>query len=336
VSPSSMRAVQAIGAGQPYEVAEVPVHEPGPGQVRVRVRACGVCGGDEMTRFGLLGVQFPRIPGHEIAGEIDAVGPGVTRWQPGQRVGVGFHGGSCLTCEFCRNYDFANCVTMTFVGLSFDGGFAEYLVAPQDAVAQIPDGLSFVEAAPLMCAGVTTFVALRDSAARPGDTVAIHGLGGLGHLGLQFADKFGFRVVAISRGREKEGAARRLGADEFIDSEEGSAGAALAHLGGASVAVSTVPHGPAQADLVQGLRRNGQLVILAPAEKPVEVSTIPLIAYRQSVIGANSGWAKDAEDAMAFAVLKDVRATVETHPLEEAENAFQNMSRARYRSVLVP
>lgn len=336
MSPSTMRAVQVAGVGNPFEIAEMPVSEPGPGQVRVRVHACGVCGGDELTRFGLLGVQFPRVPGHEIAGEIDAIGPGVTGLQPGQRVGVGFHGGGCLNCEYCHGNEFDDCVHPKFVGLSYDGGFAEYLVAPQATVAKIPDGLSFVEAAPLMCAGVTSFIALRNSAARPGDTVAVQGIGGLGHLALQFAHKFGFRTVAISRGRAKEDGARRLGADEYIDSDEGSAGAALAQLGGARVALSTVPNAAAQSDLVQGLRRNGQLVVLAPDTTPIEVSSVPLISYGQSVIGSNGGGPKDAEEAMAFALLRGVRAVVETYPLEDAEHAFQNMSKARYRSVLVP
>ncbi|MDH6709436.1 D-arabinose 1-dehydrogenase-like Zn-dependent alcohol dehydrogenase [Kitasatospora sp. MAA19] len=336
MSQSTMRAVQAVEAGKPFEAAELPVPEPGPGQVRVRVRACGVCGGENVVRYGLLGVRLPRVPGHEIAGEVDAVGPGVTTWQVGDRAGIGWHGGSCHVCDPCRRGDFANCVEGRVVAVTFDGGYAEYTVAPQDALARIPDALSFEEAGPLMCAGITTFNALRHSGAGPGDTVAVQGIGGLGHLAVQFADKMGFRTVAINRGRTKEDLSRRLGADEYIDSEEGSAGEALAKLGGAAAVLSTVGHSPSQADLVQGLAPNGRLVVIATGQEPISVNPELLVFGRRAVAGWYSGHAKDSEEAMAFAALKGVRPMVETHPLDQAETVFQTMNKAKYRAVLVP
>jgi propanol-preferring alcohol dehydrogenase len=330
-----MRAVQAVTADAPFELREIPVPDPGPGQVRVRVRACGVCTGEQIVRHGALGAQLPRVPGHEVAGEVDAVGDGVTLWQPGQRVGVGWHGGSCHVCDHCRRGETARCARRAIVGTSYDGGYADYLVAPQDALARIPDALSFEEAAPLMCAGLTTFNALRNSGARPGDTVAVQGVGGLGHLAVQFADKMGFRTVAISRGRDKEEIARRLGADEYVDSEAGSAGEALAALGGAAVALSTAPDAAAQSDLVGGLRPGGRLIVVAFAMRPIEVEGIQLVRGGRQVSGWSSGHALDAEEMMAFAVLKGVRAIVETYPLERAEEAFQNLPKARYRGVLL-
>ncbi|WP_175693942.1 alcohol dehydrogenase [Burkholderia ambifaria] len=329
-----MKAIQAVKAGGAFVVARIPVPEPGPGQVRVKVHACGVCGGENIARLGMLGVTYPRVPGHEIAGTIDAVGAGVVAWRAGDRVGVGWHGGSCFNCEFCRQGDFTNCVDRKIVGASYDGGYAEYMVAPQDALARIPDALSFEEAGPLMCAGITTFNALRHSGARPGDTVAIHGVGGLGHLAVQFANKMGFRTVAINRDRTKEALARKLGADEYIDSSDGSAGAALARLGGATVAFSTVGSSEAQADLVQGLKPNGRLILVATDHQPLGVSPDLLVFGRRSVHGWYSGNAKDSEDTMAFAALKGVRPMVETHPLEEAEQTFLNMGNAQFRAVL--
>ncbi|WP_329577003.1 alcohol dehydrogenase [Kitasatospora sp. NBC_01250] len=336
MSLSTMKAVQVIEAGKPFTLVELPVPEPGPGQVRLRVRACGVCGGENIARLGLLGVRLPRVPGHEIAGEVDAVGAGVTAWQPGDRAGVGWHGGSCFTCDPCRRGDFANCAAGRIVGVTYDGGYAEYMVAPQDALARIPEVLSFEEAGPLMCAGITTFNSLRNSGARPGDTVAIQGIGGLGHLAVQFADKMGFRTVAINRGRGKEEISRRLGADEYLDSEEGSTGEALAKLGGAVAVISTVGSSPAQADLIQGLAPNGRLIVLASDRAPIAVNPDLLVFGRRGVTGWYSGHAKDSEEAMAFAALKGVRPMVETHPLETAENTFQNMNKAKYRAVLIP
>ncbi|MEV7938649.1 alcohol dehydrogenase catalytic domain-containing protein [Kitasatospora sp. NPDC088264] len=336
MSTSTMKAVQVVEVGEPFVVGELPVPEPGPDQVRVRVRACGVCGGENIVRYGLLGVRLPRVPGHEIAGEVDAVGPGVITWKPGDRVGIGWHGGSCHVCDPCRRGDFTNCAEGRIVGVSYDGGYAEYVVAPQDALARIPDQLSYEEAGPLMCAGITTFNALRHCAAGPGDTVAVQGIGGLGHLAVQFADKMGFRTVAINRGRAKEDVSRRLGADEYIASDEGSAGEALAKLGGAVAVISTAGHSPSQADLLQGLAPNGRLVVIATGQDPIQVDPELLVFGRRALAGWYSGHAKDSEEAMAFAALKGIRPMVETHPLDDAENTFQNMGKARYRAVLLP
>lgn len=336
MSVSMMRAVQAVAAGAPFVVGKIPVPEPGPGHVRIRVHACGVCGGENIARNGLLGVAFPRVPGHEIAGIVDTVGDGVTALGPGQRVGVGWQGGYCHTCPWCRAGDFANCAHAQVVGASYDGGYAEYLVAPQEAVARIPDELSLEEAAPLMCAGITTFNALRHSGAGPGDTVAIQGIGGLGHLAVQFADKMGFRTVAINRGYEKASLATKLGADEYIDSTDGSAGEALSRLGGAAAVLATAGVADAQADLIQGLRPNGRLMLIATDHAPLQFPGDQLVFGRRSVTGWYSGHAKDSEDTLAFAVLKGIRPLIETHPLESAEAAFQNMSNARYRAVLTP
>lgn len=336
MSGSTMTAVRAIEAGRPFEVGELPVPEPGPGQVRVRVRACGVCGGENIARLGLLGVRLPRVPGHEIAGEVDATGPGVSAWRAGDRAGIGWHGGSCFTCDPCRQGDFTNCAKGWITGVTFDGGYAQYTLAPQDALARIPAALPYEEAAPLMCAGITTFNALRHCGAGPGRTVAVQGIGGLGHLAVQFADKMGFRTVAVNRGRDKEEDARRLGADEYLDSDAGSPGEALAELGGAAAVLCTAGHSPAQADLVQGLAPNGRLVVIATGHDPIAVDPELLVFGRRAVTGWYSGHAKDSEEAMAFAALKGVHPLVETHPLEEAETTFQNMGKARYRAVLIP
>jgi D-arabinose 1-dehydrogenase-like Zn-dependent alcohol dehydrogenase len=331
---ATMRAVQVQQAGGPFVVADVPVPEPKPGQVRVRVHACGMCGGDAIPRFGLFGTQLPRVPGHEIAGVVDAVGDSVQVWQVGDRVGVGWSGGSDFTCEFCRRGDFTNCVDRTIVGSSYDGGYAEYMVAPQDAVARIPDALSFEEAAPLMCGGITAFNALRHSQAGPGDTVAVQGVGGVGHLAIQFASRMGFRTVAINRGRAKEELARQLGADEYVDSTEQPGGEAVRALGGASVILCTVDHADLQSELVNGLRPNGRLIVLE-GQQPIQVTGHVLATDRLSVSGWYSGVAQDSEDTMNFAVLRGVRPIIETHPLEDAEQAFQNMSKANLRNVLL-
>jgi D-arabinose 1-dehydrogenase-like Zn-dependent alcohol dehydrogenase len=329
-----MRAVQAQVAGGPFVLTELPVPEPKPGQVRVKVHACGICGGDAIPRNGLFGTQLPRVPGHEIAGIVDAVGDGVQVWRAGDKVGVGWSGGSDLTCEFCRRGDFTNCVNRTIVGTSYDGGYAEYMVAPQDAVARIPEALSFEEAAPLMCAGITSFNALRHSHAGPGDTVAVQGVGGVGHLAVQFASKMGFRTIAINRGRGKEELARRLGADEYIDSNEGDAGEALRALGGAAVVLATVDRANLQSDLVKGLRPNGRLIVVE-GQDPIQVSGHVLATDRLTVSGWYSGVAQDSEDTLNFAVLKGVRPIIETHPLADAEQAYQNQSKANIRSVLL-
>ncbi|TDO56871.1 propanol-preferring alcohol dehydrogenase [Kribbella sp. VKM Ac-2571] len=329
----TMRAAQVQQAGGPFVVTDVPIPEPAEGQIRVKVYACGICGGDAIPRNALFGTTLPRIPGHEIAGVVDAVGDGVTVWEAGQRVGVGWSGGVDFTCEFCRRGDFTNCVSRTIVGTSYDGGYAEYLVVPQDAVARIPEGLSFEEAAPLMCGGITAFNALRHAHAGPGETVAVQGVGGVGHLAIQFADKMGFRTVAINRGRDKEKLARQLGADEYIDSTEGDAGEALKALGGAAAILATVSRGELQSDLVKGLRPNGQLIVLEGSD-PIQVTGHALADGRLSVSGWYSGVAQDSEDTLNFAVLKNVRPIIETYPLEQAEEAWQHQPKANLRIVL--
>ncbi|MFI6577426.1 alcohol dehydrogenase catalytic domain-containing protein [Nocardiopsis sp. NPDC050513] len=329
-----MRAVQATTPNGAFTVTDVPTPVPGPGQVRVRVHACGVCGGDTIARAGLLGVRLPRIPGHEIAGVVDAVGDGVSAWNPGDRVGVGWHGGHCFTCDACRAGDFVNCVDRRIVGVHSDGGYAEYTVVPQHVLARVPDALTLEQAAPLMCAGITTFNALRHGGARPGDTVAIQGIGGLGHLGIQYAHRMGFRTVAVNRGTAKERIARELGAHEYVDSTRGSVGEALARLGGAVFVLSTVGDSRAQGDLVQGLAPNGRLVVVASEHTPIPVGPDPLVFGRRSVGGWYSGHAKDSEDAMDFAALTGVRPIVQTYPLEAAETVYQSMGKARFRSVL--
>ena len=336
MSTRTMKAILAANPGGAFVSREIQVPEPGPGQVRVKVHACGVCAGEYIVRNGMLGAQLPRVPGHEIAGKVDAVGAGVTAWTPGDRVGVGWHGGSCFTCEYCRKGDFANCANRKITAVSYDGGYAEYMVAPEDALAGIPDSMSLEEAGPMMCAGITSFNALRHSGARPGETVVVHGIGGLGHLALQFADKMGFRTIAVNRGRAKEKLARQLGADDYIDSEGESAGQAVARMGGAAVVFSTVGSSAAHADLLQGLRPNGRLVIVAVDHQPLQVSPGLLVSGRRSVAGWASGTAKDSEETMAFAALKKIKAIVEPRALEDAEDAFQNMKRARFRTVLTP
>ncbi|MFF1817985.1 alcohol dehydrogenase catalytic domain-containing protein [Kribbella sp. NPDC058245] len=329
----TMRAAQVQQAGGPFVVTDVAIPEPSPGHIRVKVHACGICGGDAIPRNALFGTTLPRIPGHEIAGVVDAVGAGVTLWTVGEKVGVGWSGGVDFTCEYCRRGDFTNCVNRTIVGTSYDGGYAEYMVAPQDAVARIPSGLTFEEAAPLMCGGITAFNALRHAEAGPGDLVAVQGVGGVGHLAIQFADKMGFRTVAINRGRDKEELARQLGADEYIDSTEGDAGEALKALGGAAAVLATVSRAELQSDLVKGLRPNGQLIVLEGSD-PIQVTGHTLADNRISVSGWYSGVAQDSEDTLNFAVLKGIRPIIETYPLEEAEAAWQHQPKANLRIVL--
>jgi D-arabinose 1-dehydrogenase-like Zn-dependent alcohol dehydrogenase len=330
-----MHAVQAQEAGAPFVNVELPRPEPQPGQLRVKVHACGICGGDEIPREGLFGTRLPRVPGHEIGGIVDAVGGGVTMWKAGDRVGVGWSGGSDLTCEFCRRGDFTNCVNRTITGASFDGGYAEYMVAPQDAVARAPEGLPFEEIAPLMCGGVTAFNGLRHSKAGPGDLVAVHGVGGVGHLAVQFADRMGFRVVAIARGGSREELAHRLGASDYIDSTADDVGKALQAMGGAAVIFDTVSRGSLQSGLVSGLRPNGQLIVVEGLD-PLQVTGHDLAFPRLNISGWYSGVAADSEDTLNFAALKGVHPIVETHPLAEAEVTFQNRNKANIRPVLIP
>jgi D-arabinose 1-dehydrogenase-like Zn-dependent alcohol dehydrogenase len=315
---------------------EIPA--PGAGQVRVKVEACGICHSDSMTKDGLWpGIKYPRVPGHEIAGIIDAVGQGVAGWKTGQRVGIGWHGGHCGYCDSCRRGDFVTCqVTPQVPGIAYDGGYAEYMVAPAGALALIPEGLSAVDAGPLMCAGITTFNSLRNSGARPGDLVAILGIGGLGHLGIQFASKMGFRTVAIARGTDKEPLARKLGAWSYIDSKTQDPAAELLKLGGAKVVLATVTSGDAMSATLGGLGVNGKLIILGAAAEPLQVPGIPLLLGRRSIVGWPSGSSIDSQDTLAFSMLTGVRAMNEIFPLERAAEAYEHMmsGKARFRAVL--
>ncbi|HET9030273.1 MAG TPA: alcohol dehydrogenase [Candidatus Aquilonibacter sp.] len=315
----------------------VPIQEPGAGQVRVRVRACGVCHSDFFTVQNMWpGLSFPRTPGHEIAGTIDAVGDGVQGWSVGDRVGVGWHGGHCGHCDRCRRGDFITCRNLQVPGMAYDGGYGDYVIAPAVALAHIPDALTFEEAAPLMCAGVTTFNSLRNSPARPGDVVAILGIGGLGHLAVQYAAKMGFHTIAIARGKDKEAYALELGAKQYIDSETSDVAAELMKLGGAKVILSTVTASEAMEPLLGGLAIDGQLLIVGAAMRPLEVNTVGMIGGRHSIKAWPSGTCVDSEDAMAFSALTGVRAEIETMPLERAAEAYQKMmdGKARFRMVL--
>jgi D-arabinose 1-dehydrogenase-like Zn-dependent alcohol dehydrogenase len=335
---AKMRAVQVARAKGPFEVVERDVPEPGPGEVRIHVEACGICHSDAIVRAAVYpGMVLPRIPGHEIAGRIDAVGAGVTAWKPGDRAGVGWHGGHCFECVPCRKGSFINCAREKVTGISFDGGYAEYTVVPQAAVARIPDALAAVDAAPFLCAGVTTYNALRNSGARAGNTVAVQGIGGLGHLGLQYAARMGFRTVALSNGADKEALARELGATEYVDTSRVSAGEGLRKLGGADLVLATAPHADAIASTVDGLKPRGKLLVVAVAFKPMPVSAVAL-ASGKSIAGWPSGTAMDSEETMAFSALASVRARVETFKLEQAEEAYAKVlaNQIRFRAVLVP
>jgi len=334
----TMRVVQVSRPNGPFEIVERQIPEPGAGSVRIKVQACGVCHSDAVTKEGMLpGIQYPRVPGHEIAGVIDTVGVGVSGWRAGQRVGVGWHGGHCGYCDSCRRGDFITCqVAPQITGIAYDGGYAEYMIAPSAALALIPEGLTAIEAGPLMCAGVTTFNSLRNSGARPGDLVAILGVGGLGHLAIQFAAKMGFRTVAIARGMDKEPLARKLGASQYIDTRAQDPAAELLTLGGAKVILATVTDGRAMSAALGGLGVNGKLVILGAAGEPLEVPAIPLIFGRRSIIGWPSGTSIDSQDTLSFSMLTGVRAMTETFPLERAPEAYEHMmsGKARFRAVL--
>jgi D-arabinose 1-dehydrogenase-like Zn-dependent alcohol dehydrogenase len=335
---AKMRVVQVTSPGGPFELVEREITEPVAGHVRIKVEACGICHSDVMTKEGVWpGIQCPRVPGHEIAGIVDAVGAGVVEWTQGQRVGVGWHGGHCGYCDSCRRGDFVTCHTAPQIpGISYDGGYAEYMIAPAGALALIPEGLSAVDAAPLLCAGVTTFNSLRNSGARPGDLVAVLGVGGLGHLGIQFASKMGFRTIAIARGNDKEPLARKLGAVHYIDSQAQDAAGELLKLGGARVILATATAGKAISAVLGGLGVNGRLMIVGAATDPLQVSAIPLILGRQSITGWPSGNSIDSQDALAFSVLTGVRPMTQVFPLERAAEAFDLMmsGKARFRAVL--
>lgn len=336
---TTMRAMAVQEAGGDFQAVEKPVPEPGPGQVRVQVEACGICHSDAFVKEALWPeLELPRVPGHEVVGRVDAVGDGVEGYSPGDRVGVGWHGGHCFHCEPCRRGDFIQCENGQVCGISYDGGYAEYLVAPREALARIPDALEAAEAAPLLCAGITTYNALRHTGARPGDLVAVEGIGGLGHLGVQYAKKMGFRVVALSRGPEKEELAQGLGADAYVDTEARDPAEALQEMGGARVILETAPSADAATAVVDGLGRDGELVVVGATEEPIRVAPLQLIMGRRSVSGWPSGDARDSEDTLEFSALADVRPRIETYPLEEANEAYERMitNRARFRVVLEP
>jgi len=333
-----MRVVQVTRAKGPLELVERPIPEPGRGSVRIKVEACGICHSDSVTKEGIWpGIQYPRAPGHEIAGIVDALGPGVAGWKTGQRVGAGWHGGHCGHCDSCRRGDFVTCqVAPQIPGVSYDGGYAAYTIVPAAALALIPDGLSAVEAAPLMCAGITTFNSLRSSGARAGDVVAVLGVGGLGHLGVQFAAKMGFETVAIARGGDKASLARKLGAQHYVDSQATDPAAELVKLGGARVILATVTSGKAMAAVLGGLGVNGKLIIVGAPPDPLEVPVLPLIFGRRSIVGWPSGTSIDSQDTLAFSVLTGVRPMTEVFPLERADEAYERMlsGKARFRAVL--
>jgi D-arabinose 1-dehydrogenase-like Zn-dependent alcohol dehydrogenase len=334
---ATMNAVQVPRPGADFEVVQREIPEPGPGQVRIRVQACGVCHSDVITKEGQLpGISYPRVPGHEVAGVIDAVGAGVKDWNQGERVGVGWHGGQDGTCSACRRGDFINCENELICGVSYDGGYQEFMVAPVEALARMPASLDPAEAAPLMCAGITTFNALRHGGALPGDLVAVQGIGGLGHLGIQFAERFGYRVAAIGRGPEDAALAEKLGADLYLDSTATDAAAELQKLGGARVILATAPSGKAMSALVAGLGANGTLMVVGASTDPIEVSPIQLIFGKKRIQGWASGIPADSEDTLRFAEMTGVRPMIEKYPLVKAAEAYARMmsGKAEFRVVL--
>jgi alcohol dehydrogenase len=332
-----MRVVQVARKDGPFEMVERDLPQPGPGEVRVKVQACGVCHSDSIARQGLLPtVPHPIVPGHEIAGVIDEVGRGVIGWSVGTRVGIGWFGGHCGRCEPCRRGYLIDCRNLRIPGITYDGGYAEAMVAPVDALALMPEDLPPAEAAPLLCAGVTTYNALRESGARAGDLVAILGIGGLGHLGVQFAAKMGFRTVAIARGRDKETLARQLGAHIYMDSQSQDVAAELMRLGGAKAILATVTSGKAMSAVIPGLAVRGKLIVIGVGMDPIQVSAFDLIGASRSVVGHASGASVDSQDTLAFSALAGVRPTIETMPLAQAAEAYDKMMRneARFRMVL--
>ncbi|MFC5722881.1 alcohol dehydrogenase [Streptomyces gamaensis] len=334
---SSVRAAQVTSPGRKFELVERELPQPGPGQVRIAVEACGVCHTDALiVRGAFPGLDFPLVTGHEVAGRIDALGEGTAGWQVGDRVEVGWFGGQCGRCRPCREGDFIHCTALQVPGLSYPGGYAEAMLAPATAPARIPDGLSATEAAPLGCAGVTTYNALRRSAARPGDLVAVLGLGGLGHLGVQYAARFGFETAVIARGADKEPLARELGARHYIDSTAGDVAEALRALGGAKAVLATAASSEAMSATVDGLAHCGELLVLGATAEPLTVTPLQLINAGLTVHGHPSGTAQDVEDTMAFSALTGVRPMTETVPLEDVGEAFERMlsGAARFRMVL--
>jgi D-arabinose 1-dehydrogenase-like Zn-dependent alcohol dehydrogenase len=334
---ATMKVAQIAKAGGSFEIVDREIPEPGVGHVRIKVQACGVCHSDVLTvEGGWPGLEYPRVPGHEVAGVVDAVGAGVSSWKKGQRVGVGWHGGHDNTCRECRRGDFGNCRNMKVAGISYDGGYQQYMVAPVEALVSIPDSLSDVDAAPLLCAGITPYNALRHSGAFPGDLVAVQGIGGLGHLGVQFANKFGYQTAAIGRGPENATLAKKLGASVYIDSKATNAAEELQKLGGAKVILATAPNSKAMSELIDGLGPNGKLVVIGASFDPIEVTPIQLIMNTRSIQGWASGTPADSEDTLRFSELTGVRPMIETYPLEKAAEAYARMmsGKAEFRVVL--
>jgi len=334
---AKMRAIQVARAGAAFELVQRDVPEPAFGEVRIKVQACGVCHSDSIAKEGYFpGIPYPIIPGHEVAGVIDKVGAGVVGWTPGTRVGVGWFGGNCGHCELCRRGDLIGCQNLKIPGINFDGGYAEAMVVPASGLVRIPDDMASEDAAPLLCAGVTTYNSLRQSGARPGDLVAVLGLGGLGHLGVQFAAKMGFRTAAIARGADKVDFAKKLGAHIYIDSGTQDAAAELAKLGGAKAILATVPDSKSTSALVPGLAPRGVLVIIGVGAEPVQFSAVDMIPANRRIQGHASGTSKDSEDTLGFSLLSHVKPMIETMPLEKATEAYEKMmaAKARFRMVL--
>jgi D-arabinose 1-dehydrogenase-like Zn-dependent alcohol dehydrogenase len=337
VGLAPMKAAQISKAGGEFEIVEREIPKPGAGHVLIKVQACGVCHSDVLTKEGLWpGIQYPRIPGHEVAGVIEELGDGVAGWQKGQRIGVGWHGGHDGTCLQCRRGDFGNCQNMKISGISYDGGYQQYMVAPESALTAMPEGLTDVEAAPLLCAGITTYNSLRHSGAMPGDLVAVLGIGGLGHLGIQFANKFGYKVVAVGRGSDSAALAKKLGASAYIDNKETNPADALQKMGGAKVILATAPSSKSMSEVIDGLGPNGKLVVVGATFDPIEVTPAQLIIGNKSIQGWATGTPADAEDTLNFSVLTGVRPMIETYPLEKAGEAYARMmsGHAQFRVVL--
>jgi len=337
VSVSTMKLAQITTPGGEFQIVEREIPEPHAGHVRIKVQACGVCHSDMFTKEGQWpGIQYPRVPGHEVVGMIDNVGPGVSAWRKGQRVGIGWHGGHDGTCSACRRGDFRNCQSRKVPGISYDGGYQQYMVAPVESLAPVPESLSDVDAAPLLCAGVTTFGALRDSGARPGDLVGVLGVGGLGHLAIQWASKSGYKVAAIGRGADSEVLAKTLGAAVYIDSGSANAAEALQREGGAQVILATAPSSQAMSEAIDGLAPNGRLLVIGVAAEPIQVTPVQLITKVRAIQGWAAGTPADSEDTLRFAELSGVRPMVETYPLERAAEAYARMmsGKARFRVVL--
>jgi D-arabinose 1-dehydrogenase-like Zn-dependent alcohol dehydrogenase len=334
---ATMKSAQIAGPGAEFQIVIREVPEPGPDEVRIKVQACGICHSDVLTKDGLIpGIEYPRAPGHEVVGLIDAVGNGVSHWNAGQRVGVGWHGGHDGTCRSCRRGDFGNCQNRKIPGISYDGGYQQFMIAPVEALVTVPDGLAAAEAAPLLCAGLTTFNSLRHSGALPGALVAVQGIGGLGHLAIQYGAKFGYKVVAIGRGPENVAVAKKLGASAYIDSRATNADEELQKLGGAQAILATAPNSKAMSSLIDGLGPNGKLIVVGAAFEPIEVTPMQLLSGRRGIQGWVTGTPADAEDALEFSQLTGVRPMIETYPLERAAEAYARMlsGDAQFRVVL--